>query len=603
MSWWSAGLGAAGLWLVLACTPRTRSYAPDDTEPERKLKPGTRYVLELDLTSGAPTATDGPLIQLPASRTYTGLVRAIERGLKDENTGGAYVRFGGYTFDWAQSEELSNLLALVKAKGKPVVCHAHAFSNSTSLIAAKGCSKVWLSPAGDVETIGIAAQIVYLRGLLDRLKIGADFLAIGKYKSAVETFTREGPSDDAREALTATLSSIRTSWLDAAEAGRTGITSALEHGPWTPEEAKRLGLIDEIGFEADALKAAQTLADASAASTAFGPRSTPKGGFDVGEIIRLLSGGESGAAGRPHVAVVPADGAISMQAGGPFESGGITAKAMLKTLRRLRDDSSVKAIVLRIDSPGGSPLASDLIWKELIELKKKKPVIASVGSMAASGGYYVACAAQRVFAERTSIVGSIGVFGGKIVIGPALAEFGVNTVTVPASPEPGAGERAAYSSPLTPWDEATRTRVRAQMQSIYDLFVARVAESRKLPPEKVRENAEGRIWSGAQGLERGLVDEIGGLSQAIAAARKLVGLGEDAPVTVEGRAESVLESLLLGEDASEAQIRNALARIERRERSLLDELPKQLRPFVATLSPLLQGEQVLAALPFAVTIE
>jgi len=600
---WGVLAGAACLSLALACTPRPRSYATEDTEPTRRVKPGTRYVLELDLTSGAPTATDGPLLQLPASRTYTGLVRAIERGLADENTGGAYVRFGAHTFDWAQSEELSSLLARVKAKGKPVVCHAHGLSNSTTLITAKGCSKVWLSPAGDVETIGIAAQIVYLRGLLDRLKISADFLAVGRYKSAVETFTREGPSDDAREALSATLSSIRRSWLDAAETGRKGLSAALEHGPWTAEEAKHLGLIDEIGFETDALRSAQNLAHASAASVAFGPRSAPKGGFDVGEIIRLLSGSETGGSGRPHVAVVPAEGAISMQAGGPFESGGITARAMIKTLRRLRDDDAVKAVVLRVDSPGGSPLASDLIWKELVELKKKKPVVASVGGMAASGGYYVACAAQRLFAEQTSIVGSIGVFGGKIVVGPALAEFGINTVTVPASPEPGAAERAAYASPLTPWDDATRARVRAQMQSIYDLFVARVAESRKLPREKVQENAEGRIWSGAQGLERGLVDEIGGLSRAIAAARKLGGLGDDAPVTVEGRAESLLETLLLGEDASEVQIRAALARFEGSSRSLLDELPKQLRPFVATLSPLLQGEHVLAALPFAVTIE
>jgi len=600
---WIAAAAAACLWLVPACTPRPRSYAPEETEPTRQVKPGTRYVLELDLTSGAPTATDGPLLQLPASRTYTGLVRAIERGLADENTGGAYVRFGAHTFDWAQSEELANLLALVRSKGKPVVCHAHALGNATSMIMAKGCSKVWLSPAGDVETIGIAAQIVYLRGLLDRLKISADFLAIGRYKSAVETFTREGPSDDAREALNATLSSIRRSWLETADAGRKGLGDALEHGPWTAEEAKRQGLIDEIGFEADALRAAQTLANAPAASVAFGPRSAPKGGFDVGEILRLLSGAEGGGSGRPHVAVVPAEGAISMQAGGPLDGGGITAKAMIKTLRRLRDDDTVKAVVLRIDSPGGSPLASDLIWKELVELKKKKPVVASVGGMAASGGYYVACAAQRLFAEQTSIVGSIGVFGGKIVVGPALAEFGINTVTVPASPEPGAGERAAYASPLTPWDEATRTRVRAQMQSIYDLFVARVAESRKLARETVQESAQGRIWSGAQGLERGLIDEIGGLSKAIAAARKLAGLGDDAPVTVEGRAESLLETLLLGEDASEAQIRTALARFEGRARSLLDELPKPLRPFVATLAPLLQGEQVLAALPFAVTIE
>lgn len=594
---------AALILAVTACTARPRSFSPEESETPKRLKPGTRYLLELDLSSGAPAASDGALLQLPASRTYTGLVRAIERGLADENSGGAFVRFGAHVFDWAESEELSELLARVKAKGKPVVCHAHALSNSTSLITSKGCSKVWLSPAGEVETIGVAAQVVYLRGLLDRLKVGVDFLAIGKYKSAPETFTREGPTDEAREALSSTLSSIRDAWITTVEQGRKGVASALENGPWSPSEAKRLGLIDEIGFESDALKEAQTLANAPASNVAFGPRSTPKGGFDVAEILRLLSGADRSAGGRPHIAVVPAQGAITMQAGGPLDSGGITAKAMTKTLRRLRDDASVKAVVLRIDSPGGSPLASDLIWKELVELKKKKPVIGSVGSMAASGGYYVACAAQRLFAEQTSIVGSIGVFGGKIVFGPALAEFGINAVTFPASPEPGAAERAAYASPFTPWDDATKERVLAQMQSIYDLFVERVAESRKLPLEKVRKAAEGRIWSGAQGLEHGLVDEIGGLSKAIAEARKLAGLGEDAPVSVEGGAESLLELLLLGEDASETQVREALARFAARRPSLLSELPEQVRPFAATLAPLLSGEHVLAALPFALTVE
>jgi protease-4 len=255
-----------------ACDPRPRTFAAEETDDSRKLAPGTRYVLELDLTSGAPAATDGGLLELPASRTYTGLVRAIERGLADDDIGGAFVRFGAHTFDWAESEELGELFARIKAKGKPVICHAHSLSNSTSLITSKGCTKVWLSPAGDIETIGIGAQVVYLRGLLDRLKIGVDFLSVGKYKSAVETFTREGPSDEAREALSSTLGSIRQSFLDGADAGRKGVRESLEHGPWTPEEAKRLGIIDEIGFEQDALRAAQALAGAPRTSRSSPPR-------------------------------------------------------------------------------------------------------------------------------------------------------------------------------------------------------------------------------------------------------------------------------------------------------------------------------------------
>jgi protease-4 len=237
-----------------------------------------------------------------------------------------------------------------------------------------------------------------------------------------------------------------------------------------------------------------------------------------------------------------------------------------------------------------------------MEVRKKKPVVASIGGMAASGGYYIACAAQRVIAEPTSIVGSIGVFGGKIVFAPALAEFGINAHTFPASPEPGAAERATYLSPFTSWDDATRERVRAQMKSVYDLFVSRVATARKLPLDVANEHAQGRIYGASQALERKLVDHLGGLDAALAEARRLAHLGEDAPVTVEGASESLLELLTVGENASEAEIVAAVERLRART-STLGDLPERLRPFAATLAPLLRGERAVAAIPYALTLE
>src|SRR5262249_2583440 len=153
-------------------------------------------------------------------------------------------------------------------------------------------------------------------------------------------------------------------------------------------------------------------------------------------------------------------------------------------------NDAVKAVVVRIDSPGGSPLASDLIWHELMNLRKKKPVLCSVGGMAASGGFYIASGTQKIYAEPSSIVGSIGVFGGKLVVSPGLKEIGVSSYTFPANHADGAAERAGYLSPLVPWNDETRSRVRALMQGIYDLFIARVAEGRTMPPEKVLANAE-----------------------------------------------------------------------------------------------------------------
>ncbi|MGC4064492.1 MAG: S49 family peptidase [Polyangiaceae bacterium] len=250
--------------------------------------------------------------------------------------------------------------------------------------------------------------------------------------------------------------------------------------------------------------------------------------------------------------------------------------------------------MLRIDSPGGSALASDLMWSRLRELGKRKPIVTSVGSMAASGGYYLACAADHIIAEPTSIVGSIGVVGGKIVFGPALEPYGVYTVTLSPGPDEN---RAVYESPLSPWDEGTRARVYDQMHDVYELFVSRVAEGRKRPKERIFAVAEGRIFSGKQGLENGLVDQLGGLAEALKWARERAGLDAAAPVTVEGASDGLLSALGLDADASMAQFSAA---VERQRRGLFAPLamtPLAYRPWVSAVVPLLGHERVLALSP------
>jgi protease-4 len=424
---------------------------------------------------------------------------------------------------------------------------------------------------------------------------------MGKYKGGAEPLTHSEPSDATREALSSTLASIRAGWLEDVESARPGkaLVAALEAGPYAPEEAKAKNLIDAVGFESDALADAKRLAKTQFVKPGFGPEAGEGSGFDLGTLVRMLSGSSDSGSAGPHLAVVPAEGAISMEAGGPLDSGGITASSLNKTLRRLRNDDSVKAVVLRIDSPGGSPLASDLIWHELMELRKKKPVVTSVGSMAASGGYYIASGTQRIFAESSSIVGSIGVFGGKVVIGPALHEVGIDSFLIPANP--AAADRAAYLSPFRMWDEPTRERVRAHMRGIYDLFIQRIVSGRNMQADVVRAAAEGRIYSGSQGKELGLVDEIGGLALAIDAARKLGKLDADIPVTVEGPREGLLDRLLLGESASESEVRAALLRFEH-QRALLRSLPKGLRVHASSLSPLVSDETAVVALPVGITL-
>ncbi len=600
-----AGWAATAL-LAVACSGRLRSAALD-TEPGDDATPAddkTGEVLEFDFANGIPeTPGAGLFLPTPASRTYAGLIRDIERASTNASARGFFLRLGGETMGWAHAEELGLAFQRLREKtGKPVVCHAHVLDNRAAWFTARACSRIWLSPAGDLDTVGIAGQVVYLKGALDKLKIHTDILHMGRFKSAGESLTQEGPSDEARESLTAVLSSIRSTWLETYGAARKAKEEGdLEDGPWGPDEAKERGLIDAVGYESDARKDAEDRSKTSHVTVAFGNKSSDDSGFPAAEFLRLLAG--TGSSTRhAHIVVLPAQGSIAMSGGGILSSdSGITAKGMEHEFRRLADDDTVKAVVLRIDSPGGSALASDLMWHDIMELRKKKPVVASVGDMAASGGYYLACAATKIVAERTSIVGSIGVLGGKIVVDDALSDLGVHAETFPASTGAGAASRAAFLSPLSPWDDATREKVRRQMQSVYELFLRRVAEGRGMPIDAVRAVAEGRIWSGVQGRDLHLVDELGGLGRALDVARGLARLPGDAPVTVEGAGATMLETLF-AEDGPESS--REVARTSASGASpWLARLAAPLRPFVASLAPLVEGETTILALPFALDVK
>lgn len=610
-TWSRPTAGLLALLLVLGCGGRPRSSAlgtqgATEGEPEPARAEGTgRDIAEFDLTSGAAESPSAGLFySLPASRTYVGLVRTLERAALGKASG-FFVRIGE-DLDWARTEELGSAFAnLRKMTGKPVFCHAHGLDNRSAWFASRACSRLWVSPAGDVDTVGIAGQVVYLKGALDKLKIRADFLHMGKYKSAAESLTQDGPSDEARESLTAVFASIRKTWLDGyASAKKPGASlQDMEDGPWSAETAKERGLIDAVGYEDDARKALEAETHTRKTKVVFGRKPGDQGKLDFAEILRLI-GGSGPSTHRPHVAVLAAEGSITMDGGGLLSESGITFRGMQRAIRRLAGDDSVRAVVLRIDSPGGSALASDLLWHELMELRKKKPIVASVGDMAASGGYYLACAANKVVAERTSIVGSIGVVGGKIVLDEALGQLGVHAESFPASPAPGAAARAGYLSALSPWDEPTREKVRVQMEAVYELFLQRVSEGRALPVAAIRAVAEGRIWSGAQGHDLHLVDELGGLGRSLELARQLAGLEGETPVELEGISESVVESLLLGEgteEENESSVRAALGRAAEHH-LLIDSVPRALRPFVGAMAPLVGGETVVAAAPFGLVV-
>jgi protease-4 len=456
---------------------------------------------------------------------------------------------------------------------------------------------VWVSPAGSVDAIGIAAQLVFFHKLLsDELGLDVDFLQVGKYKGAEEPFTRDGPSPEARASLEATLAGLRTSWLDGLRRARPAAgEGAAEDGPYSAAAARERGLIDDVGYYDEARDALEKAAGAVRTEVRLGAGRSSAGGDELSDVLRALAGESLGSA---PVALVRASGAISMESGGGLlgESGGIAERRLVRTLTRLEKEEAIKAVVLRIDSPGGSALASDLLWHALMRIRAKKPLIVSVGGMAASGGYYLASTGAVVFADEGSIVGSIGVVGGKVAANRALEKIGVHVETIPAKTgDRAAASRAAYESLLQPWDEATKARLLQTMTGIYQLFLARVAEGRGVAVEKVADSAEGRIFGGRDAKARGLVDELGGLQAAVARARSMAGLPADARVAVVGESPGFLESL--AEDEPRGQTRAG------RVAALADQAAPALGPFVASLAPMADHELALCALPFALTVQ
>ncbi|MBI2389620.1 MAG: S49 family peptidase [Deltaproteobacteria bacterium] len=514
--------------------PAGRGRAP---APERRR--GARVRSRL----GAPEASKGGVLQIPSRHTFDALVAALHQASKRKDLKGVFVAFGAAPLGWARAHELGDALAALKSAKVPVLCHADAWENATYAAAARGCDTIAMSPGGEVEATGPAATVPYARELLvDKLKAQVDILQVGKFKGAAEPLTRDGPSEEYRQSIEGALGAITRSYKEALEVR--GVADLAGTGPWVGEEAKNKKLVDLLVDRKAARAEIKKRARDAPVQTAFGAGAEAPPKLALVDVIRLLSQPTGEATARPHVRLVRLHGEISLGGEGGGLLGrptGIVARRVVERAHALAEDARVRAAVLRIDSPGGSALGSDLAWIALKELRDKKPVIVSVGEMAASGGYYLASAGTRIFAEPESIVGSIGVVGGKIAFGGTLAQLGVHTATF-------GDPRAAKMASLTePWDDATRARLLETMKGIYDLFLKRIADGRGRAVDSFDPAVEGRVFGGDRAKELGLVDEIGGLGHALAHAKKAANLDETSPVVVDD-ATSFFEILAPDDD-------------------------------------------------------
>ncbi len=534
---------ALALSLILAsgCRGRPRSWdVPVEADRPRATGPA---VLELDLASGAPESEPGGLLRIPSRHTFDALVAALHQAQTRKDLKGVFVAFATAPIGWARGRELGDALAAIKKRGVPVVCHADAWDNATYAAAARGCDTIAVSPSGEVELTGPSATVPYARELLvDKLRAQVDLLQVGKFKGAAEPLTRDGPSAEYRESIEGALSSIDRAWR--ASLGERGVSELAGTGPYAAEEARAKKLVDLLVDRSGARDEIKKRAGGASVQLAFGPGSEGPRSFGLPELVRLLSQPSGEATARPHVRLVRLHGEISLggDSGGLLGgSSGIVARKVVERARALADDSRVRAVVLRIDSPGGSALGSDLAWIALQELRDAKPLVVSVGEMAALGGYYLASAASRIYAEPESIVGSIGVVGGKVSFGGTLSQLGIHTASF------GDPRAAQLGSVTEPWDEATRARLLDTMQGVYDLFLRRIGEGRGKPADAFDAAVEGRVFGGERAKELGLVDELGGLAEALAHAKSAAGLDASAPVVVDD-ASSFFEALSNDDD-------------------------------------------------------
>ena len=495
-------------------------------------------VLELDLQSAPPESLGfDPFTMLSLGGkplTLRQAVDALHRAAEDDRVAGLIARIQLSAAAPGPVQELRDAVAAF-GKTKPTLAWAETYPGTLSYYLASAFREVWMQPSGTVGLIGFATSALFLRGALDKAGIEAQFVARGEYKSAANLFTQDSYTDAHREADTALIGSLHAQVLRAVAESRhldaAAVDALADKAPLLRDAAVSGKLVDRVGFRDEAYARIAELTGAPAAADGedapprlFLSRYAKANAFTSAPPI-------PGRRSKPGIAVVTLDGPIVSGRGGPqmlpFGNSNAGGDTIAAALREAVADDDVSAIVLRVNSPGGSVTGSETIWREVVRATEAgKPVIASMGSVAASGGYYVSMAADEIIANAGTITGSIGVVTGKLVSRQLKDKLGVGSDSVRTN-----ANADAWSSNerFTPEQQA---HVEAEADLFYADFVERVAAGRKLTVAAVEEIARGRVWTGADAKDRGLVDELGGLRTAIERAKVRAGFAPDAAVRI-----------------------------------------------------------------------
>ena len=447
-------------------------------------------------------------------------IAALTRAETDAQVKGIVLDLGRASPGLAEAQELRQAVARLRKAGKPVIAFADGFGEGglgggTAYYLASAADQVWMQPSGDWSWTGLSLEGVFLKDTFEKLGLGADMIQRHEYKGAMEPLTRTSFSEPVRENLGRAVRGWFDQMVKGAAEGRripeATLTGLVDDAPLSSGEALRSRLVDRLGYRADAIDAA-------------GARDGKAEAVTLERYFRRL--GTPWKSG-PTIAVIHGDGEVVRAEGRGFGLARFSADRIGKALEEALDDPDVVAIVLRIDSPGGSYVASDTIFDQIRRARKSKPVIASLKDIAASGGYFVALAADRIIALPGTLTGSVGVVGGKILASEFLKSAGVATEAIEV------GEHAGMWRMTRPFTEEERRRVEAMFDRAYLDFTQKVGAARKLSPDEVDKVARGRVWTGADAARLKLTDGEGDFVAAIAAAKQLAGLAPDAKVAVE----------------------------------------------------------------------
>lgn len=492
----------------------------------QKLRNGP-LILELDLTDGladAPPADPVSALLSMRRARLADILEGLRRAKTDERVRALVVKVGGSGIGLARIQELRDAVADFRESGKLTVAWSESFGEfirgNLPYYLATAFDRIWLQPTGTLGLTGVAVEQIFVRGALE--KAGVDFQSAKRheYKSAADQLTETGFTGPAREAAGRLAESIAEQ-LAAAIATSRGKTVSearelLGRGPFLAQQAVDLGLVDTLGYRDEVYDQVRREAGADASLLYLQRYQRTQSLAGLGRRLRQAGSSEE------YVAVVHVHGVIRTGRSGRSGVGSDTVAAALRAAER---DSKVRAVVLRVDSPGGSATASDVIWREVLLLRgRHTPVIVSMGDVAASGGYFVSAPADVIVAQPGTLTGSIGVIMGKPVLRELFDRSGVSVDSVAEN------SNALMFSPSHPFSEDEWSRIDAWLDAIYDDFIHKVATGRNMPLSRVQELARGRVWSGADAVAHGLADQTGGLADAIAIARKRGGLPSDAPV-------------------------------------------------------------------------